>query len=64
MVPTGTVTLTQTAGPTSLRERALGPDLARGFMLLFIALANTHYFLAGSSVLGASRRTPRGSTGS
>ena len=49
---TGLVTLTQTAGPTSLRERALGPDLARGFMLLFIALANTHYFLSGSSVLG------------
>ncbi len=47
------MTLTQTAtGPTSLRERALGPDLARGFMLLFIALANTHYFLGGSSVLG------------
>ena len=49
---TGTVTSTQTTGPTSLRERALGPDLARGFMLLFIALANTHYFLGGSSVLG------------
>jgi len=45
------VTTTQ-AGPTSLRERALGPDLARGAMLLFIALANSHYFLRGSSVLG------------
>ena len=41
-----------TTGPTALRERALGPDLARGFMLLFIALANTHYFLQASSVLG------------
>lgn len=38
--------------PVDVRERALGPDLARGFMLLFIALANSHYFLTGSSVLG------------
>jgi uncharacterized protein len=38
--------------PMSLDRRALGPDLARGFMLLFIALANSHYFLRGSSVLG------------
>ncbi|TCC05735.1 DUF418 domain-containing protein [Kribbella soli] len=35
------------SGPTGLSERALGPDLARGFMLLFIALANSHYFIAG-----------------
>ncbi len=48
---TGTVTATQ-AGPTALRERALGPDLARGAMLLFIALANTHYFVRGSAHLG------------
>ena len=40
------------AGPTALTDRALGPDLARGIMLLFIALANSHYFLSGSSVLG------------
>jgi uncharacterized protein len=39
-------------GPTENRDRALGPDLARGFMLLFIALANTHYFLRGTDVLG------------
>jgi uncharacterized protein len=39
-------------GPTDLGDRALGPDLARGLMLLFIALANTHYFLTGASVLG------------
>ncbi len=39
-------------GPIALTERALAPDLARGFMLLFIALANSHYFLRGSSVLG------------
>ena len=32
--------------------RALGPDLARGVMLLAIALANSHYFLEGSSYLG------------
>ncbi|MFY0409199.1 DUF418 domain-containing protein [Solicola sp. PLA-1-18] len=38
--------------PTGLSSRALGPDLARGFMLLFIALANSHYFLRGPSVLG------------
>lgn len=35
------------AGPTATAERALGPDLARGVMLLFIALANSHYFLRG-----------------
>lgn len=29
-------------GPTAPAARALGPDLARGFMLLFIALANSH----------------------
>jgi uncharacterized membrane protein YeiB len=45
------VTITQ-PGPTALAARALGPDVARGFMLLFIALANSHYFLRGSSVLG------------
>lgn len=38
--------------PTAIEARVLGPDLARGFMLLFIALANSHYFLRGSSVLG------------
>lgn len=39
-------------GPVEPAARALGPDLARGFMLLFIALANTHYFLSGRPVLG------------
>ena len=48
---TGLVTSTE-QGPIPLTERALAPDLARGFMLLFIALANSHYFLRGSSVLG------------
>lgn len=40
------------AGPSATAERALGPDLARGFMLLFIALANSHYFLRGDVVRG------------
>ena len=31
---------------TPLRERSLAPDLARGFMLLLIALAHAHMFLA------------------
>lgn len=39
-------------GPTSAAERALGPDLARGVMLLFIALANSHYFLGGDTIRG------------
>jgi len=43
-------------GPTAPAARALGPDLARGFMLLFIALANSHYFLRGTSVLGGYPR--------
>jgi uncharacterized membrane protein YeiB len=44
------------SGPTPAATRALGPDLARGFMLLFIALANSHYFLRGASVLGGYPR--------
>ncbi|WP_205126374.1 DUF418 domain-containing protein [Nocardioides nitrophenolicus] len=40
------------AGPVALGARALGPDLARGCMLLFIALANSHYFLTGDAVRG------------
>ncbi|MFI6575060.1 DUF418 domain-containing protein [Nocardiopsis sp. NPDC050513] len=31
--------------------RALAPDLARGFMLLFIALANAQFFLTGSDLV-------------
>ena len=49
--PAGPAT-TDRPRPTPVTNRALGPDLARGFMLLFIALANSHYFLRGSSVLG------------
>lgn len=40
------------AGPTAIAERALGLDLARGLMLLLIALANAHYFLEAPSYLG------------
>lgn len=36
---------TAVLGPTGSTERALAPDLARGFMLLFIALANTVWYL-------------------
>ncbi|MFB6724700.1 DUF418 domain-containing protein [Kribbella sp. NPDC056345] len=44
--------MTMSGGPTGVGERALGPDLARGFMLLFIALANSHYFVAGDRSFG------------
>jgi uncharacterized protein len=37
--------------PTGLAERVLAPDLARGVMLLFIAVANSHYFVRGSNYL-------------
>jgi uncharacterized membrane protein YeiB len=37
--------------PTGLAERVLAPDLARGVMLLFIALANSHYFVLGPRYL-------------
>lgn len=47
---------TQVSEPTAVATRALAPDLARGFMLLFIALANAHYFLRGPAVLGGYPR--------
>ncbi|MFC0628863.1 DUF418 domain-containing protein [Kribbella deserti] len=40
-----TTAATTRTGPTTVSARAPGPDLARGFLLLFIALANTHSFL-------------------
>lgn len=43
---------TPSPSPIAASDRALGPDLARGFMLLFIALANSHYFLRGDVVRG------------
>ena len=51
-----TVSTVQAAGPTDLSARALAPDLARGAMLLLIALANSHYFLSGRPVLGGYPR--------
>jgi uncharacterized membrane protein YeiB len=39
--------VTAPAGAVPLQERALAPDLARGVMLLLIALANVHLFLHG-----------------
>lgn len=46
--------------PTSLAERVLAPDLARGVMLLFIALANSHYFLQDAPTLGGFPRDVHG----
>jgi len=43
-------------GATAIGERALGPDLTRGLMLWFIALANSHYFLDAPRVLGGYPR--------
>lgn len=48
------------SSPTALRDRALGPDLARGAMLLFIALANSHYFLDAPAHLGGFPAAPSG----
>ncbi|WP_257429106.1 DUF418 domain-containing protein [Nocardioides carbamazepini] len=47
-------------GPVALSARALGPDLARGCMLLFIALANSHYFLTGTSAGTSAGASVRG----
>ncbi|MFC8800972.1 hypothetical protein ACFT2C_24845 [Promicromonospora sp. NPDC057138] len=48
---TDSVSVTPT--PIGLTERALGPDLARGMMLLFIALASSHYTGAATRAGGA-----------
>ena len=45
---------TVSRGPTDAGERALAPDLARGFMLLFIALANTVWYLWAAPMGGLS----------
>jgi uncharacterized protein len=39
----------QVRGPARSDERALAPDLARGFMLLMIVLANTPWYLYGKT---------------
>lgn len=41
-------------GPVSSRERAVAPDLARGAMLLFIALANSSGYAAAQTVANAT----------
>jgi uncharacterized protein len=50
------------AGAVALRDRALAPDVARGAMLLLIALANVHLYLFDRP-LGV-RSYPAGLTGS
>ncbi|MCA1671479.1 MAG: DUF418 domain-containing protein [Actinobacteria bacterium] len=37
-------------GATALADRSLAPDLARGAMLLLIALANSHFYLYGHEI--------------
>ncbi|WP_150243691.1 DUF418 domain-containing protein [Nocardiopsis quinghaiensis] len=52
---------TVSRGPTGAGERALAPDLARGSMLLFIALANTAWYLWAVPISGFSAHPePRG----
>ncbi|MFC7326540.1 DUF418 domain-containing protein [Marinactinospora rubrisoli] len=52
---------TEIRGPARSTERALAPDLARGFMLLLIALANTVYYLWGAERSGGSVHPADGS---
>ncbi|WP_159620065.1 DUF418 domain-containing protein [Ruania rhizosphaerae] len=49
-------------GPSTATERALAPDLARGFMLLLIALANTPWYLYGQASGMTSAHPVDGST--
>ena len=51
-------TLTPTPSALSTSSRALAPDLARGFMLLLIALANTPWYLYGSTTSTSSIHPP------
>ncbi|WP_304451052.1 DUF418 domain-containing protein [Nocardiopsis sp. YSL2] len=41
-------------GPVGRGERALAPDLARGFMLLFIAIANATWYLWAAPMTGGN----------
>ncbi|MGU3293965.1 DUF418 domain-containing protein [Williamsia sp. M5A3_1d] len=43
---------TTPAAPLAPAQRSLAPDLARGVMLLAIALANSHYFLTAPEIRG------------
>ena len=54
-------TLTPTPSALGSSSRALAPDLARGFMLLLIALANTPWYLYGSSTSTSSIHATDGS---
>ncbi|TGO05400.1 DUF418 domain-containing protein [Serinibacter arcticus] len=51
-----------TAEPTSLTTRSLAPDLARGAMLLLIALANIPWYLWGAEQRDLSQHPVDGST--
>ena len=53
------ITTQPTAGP---QARSLAPDLARGLMLAFIALANVSWFLWGQPGHGSSAHPPPNST--
>ncbi|HVK36854.1 MAG TPA: hypothetical protein VM428_14470 [Microlunatus sp.] len=55
-------TLRLTPSALGSSSRALAPDLARGFMLLLIALANTPWYLYGSSTGTSSIHATDGST--
>ena len=55
-------TLTPTPSALSTSSRALAPDLARGFMLLLIALANSPWYLYGSTTSTSSIHATDGST--
>ena len=57
-----TATLTPTPSALSTDSRALAPDLARGFMLLLIALANTPWYLYGSPTSSSSIHPTDGTT--
>ncbi|MFC8801730.1 DUF418 domain-containing protein [Promicromonospora sp. NPDC057138] len=50
-----------TRGPVQAAERSPAPDLARGFMLLLIAIANTPYYLWGREMNPAASHPVDGS---
>jgi uncharacterized protein len=49
-------------GPVQAAERSPAPDLARGFMLLLIAIANTPYYLWGQEMSFGASHPVDGST--
>ncbi|WP_036969358.1 DUF418 domain-containing protein [Promicromonospora kroppenstedtii] len=51
-----------TRGPVQAAERSPAPDLARGFMLLLIAIANTPYYLWASTMGSGASHPVDGST--